>query len=209
MSLVVDFRVSGDPIDITAVAAAHANVTFEIEQLNSSGELVDWYLWADGEDLDRVTDAFESLAHVEEVLVLNDAGALRLYRVSLRPNVSAPPDDLLERGVLTEGYVRPHCLELTARVTGRDVITGVWSYLRENGIDVAVDGLRRAGDDDLGRLTDAQFEALATAYEMGYFDEPKGATHGEVADELGIARSSLSERLRRAERRLVQQQFGD
>jgi predicted DNA binding protein len=47
-----------------------------------------------------------------------------------------------------------------------------------------------------------------TAYDMGYFDESANVTHRDIADELGIARSSLSSRLRRAERQLVRKQLG-
>jgi len=52
-------------------------------------------------------------------------------------------------------------------------------------------------------MTDAQREALVTAHEMGYFDVPRNATLADVADELGVAPPSLSERLRRAQSHLV------
>ncbi|MFP4590062.1 MAG: helix-turn-helix domain-containing protein [Halobacteriales archaeon] len=48
---------------------------------------------------------------------------------------------------------------------------------------------------DLGRLTDRQFEVLERAYELGYFDFPKGANASDVAEDLGIARSTFSEHL--------------
>jgi hypothetical protein len=143
------------------------------------------------------------------VTVVNDVGSVRLYRVSIHPNIEIPPDDMLADGTLTQGYIEPDCLRLTGRVSGRDVLTGVWNHLRERDIDVTVDSLRRAVDEDHDRrLTDSQFEALVTAYEMGYFDESKRVTHSEIADELGISRSSLSERLRRAEHELVQERLG-
>lgn len=46
--------------------------------------------------------------------------------------------------------------------------------------------------------------ALRTAYEHGYYDTPSEATLEEIAEELGIPRSTLSDRLRRAEAQLVQ-----
>lgn len=47
-------------------------------------------------------------------------------------------------------------------------------------------------------LTDRQDEALRIAYEWGHFDIPRRASLEDVAEELGITPSSVSERLRRA-----------
>jgi hypothetical protein len=60
---------------------------------------------------------------------------------------------------------------------------------------------RRDGEGD--SLTDRQREAIRTAHEMGYFEIPRRAALEDVAAELGISASSLSERLRRAQSHLV------
>ncbi|GAB3027786.1 helix-turn-helix domain-containing protein [Natronobiforma cellulositropha] len=52
-------------------------------------------------------------------------------------------------------------------------------------------------------LTDRQREVLETAHEMGYFEYPKGANAGEVAAALGISRSTFSEHLAAAQRKLL------
>lgn len=54
-----------------------------------------------------------------------------------------------------------------------------------------------------GKLTDRQHEVLATAYEMGYFERPKRANASEIAAELGIAQSTLTEHLVTAQRKLL------
>lgn len=53
------------------------------------------------------------------------------------------------------------------------------------------------------KLTERQLEALQTAYDMGYFDQPRGANAGEVAAELDIAASTLTEHLATAQRKLL------
>jgi hypothetical protein len=53
-------------------------------------------------------------------------------------------------------------------------------------------------------LTDPQYEALRTAYEMGYYEIPQAASLEEVADRLDITASSLSERLRRAQTHVIE-----
>jgi len=59
-----------------------------------------------------------------------------------------------------------------------------------------------------GELTDRQHEALATAFELGYFEVPREASLAEVADALGCTESTASTHLRKAERALVDATLG-
>ncbi|ELY68058.1 helix-turn-helix domain-containing protein [Natrinema versiforme] len=52
-------------------------------------------------------------------------------------------------------------------------------------------------------LTTRQQEILETAHEMGYFDYPKGANATDVAEELGVARSTFTEHLAAAQTKLM------
>jgi len=54
-------------------------------------------------------------------------------------------------------------------------------------------------------LTPAQEEALRVSFEMGYFTVPREVTAAEVAEELGVSKSAVLERLRRGLAALLQQ----
>lgn len=56
---------------------------------------------------------------------------------------------------------------------------------------------------NLSRLTDRQRDVLRTAVEMGYFEYPRGATMTEIADELGINDSTLSQHLVAAQSKIL------
>lgn len=56
---------------------------------------------------------------------------------------------------------------------------------------------------DRSRLTERQREVLGTAADMGYFEYPKEANIGDVADALGIAPSTVSEHLAAAQRKVL------
>lgn len=63
------------------------------------------------------------------------------------------------------------------------------------------------GSGQLGRVLRNELSAerltvLRTAHRMGYFDVPRRVSADDIASELGIAQSTLSERLRLAEKRL-------
>lgn len=53
------------------------------------------------------------------------------------------------------------------------------------------------------RLSTRQREVLRTAYEAGYFEEPRETTGKELADELDITSATFSQHLRAAERVLL------
>jgi hypothetical protein len=84
------------------------------------------------------------------------------------------------------------------------------AWLRDRGVGVAVDALTE-GDDGAGAgagagatLTARQREVAAVALRAGYYDVPRTATLADVAAELGVAASTASRTLRRAERRVLE-----
>lgn len=73
--------------------------------------------------------------------------------------------------------------------------------------DVAVDVLRlrnvQAPEQSVfDRLTERQREVLDAAVAAGYYDDPRSATHEELAERLDVAPTTVSEHLRRIERRV-------
>jgi len=80
------------------------------------------------------------------------------------------------------------------------------SFWQEHA-DFGLERLTRDGEPESpgDGLTDRQYEALRTAYELGYFDIPRRASLDDVAEELDITASSVSERLRRAQTQLIQE----
>lgn len=60
-----------------------------------------------------------------------------------------------------------------------------------------------AVDSPAATLSDRQREAVLAALDLGYYDQPRRATHEDVAAELGCAPSTVSEHLQKAEAKLV------
>jgi predicted DNA binding protein len=59
--------------------------------------------------------------------------------------------------------------------------------------------------DQTSSVTADQREALVTAYEHGYFEDPRETTQAELADVLGIPSTAVSSLLRRGMECLVEQ----
>ncbi|MHA1944944.1 MAG: helix-turn-helix domain-containing protein [Candidatus Hodarchaeales archaeon] len=58
-------------------------------------------------------------------------------------------------------------------------------------------------------LTKKQIRAIKLAYESGYYNIPRRKTTSELSDEIGISSVSFRERIRRAEKRLIEEYFKD
>lgn len=55
----------------------------------------------------------------------------------------------------------------------------------------------------LNSFSERQRKIVHTAIEMGYYERPRGATLQEIADEIGIAKTTVSQHLRKAEERTM------
>ncbi|QIO23222.1 helix-turn-helix domain-containing protein [Haloarcula sp. JP-L23] len=58
-------------------------------------------------------------------------------------------------------------------------------------------------DDPRNALSDRQLEVLRTAHRLDYYEQPRGATHKDVAAELDCSPVTVSDHLQRAEAKLV------
>jgi PAS domain S-box-containing protein len=166
--------------------------------------------------------ASEEAADGQSATTLPDAAALRdgeVYRVELSPD--SPVRAMVERGAalndvdlradsgrLSVSVALPHTVDVRSYV---DDVTGAGA-----GADLVAKreyaGERRSPPETAARLddrlTDRQREALRTAFHAGYFDWPRRSNAETVADAIGIAQSTLSQHLRAAERKLLEELFG-
>lgn len=113
---------------------------------------------------------------------------------------------------VVDTHTRDGDLFLTFHVPDTEALKRVMNRLGERYSNVEVKRLIRSKDGEAERdlvlvdrseLTEKQEEALRTANEMGYFEHPKDANAGEVAEELGITTSTFTEHLAAAQRKLM------
>ncbi len=129
--------------------------------------------------------------------------------------------------LLTENQAIPH--RIVGKNSHLDVVASVrdWNHLKEVASSIEDEhgpleligttqtesigfplGGNKIKQSMSGKLSDEQLEVLETAYQMGYFKVPQEVTAEEIASELDISRSTLSERLRRVEHNFCALLFG-
>lgn len=90
----------------------------------------------------------------------------------------------------------------------REAVTAEYDAAAVSTIWTGRTGSARDGD-PLAALTDRQREILRHAYDVGYFERPRGASATDLADHFGIARATLTQHLRAAERKVLDDAFAD
>jgi predicted DNA binding protein len=161
-------------------------------------ESSDFSRFEDGLRTDRTVGGFE------RVIETRDGKAIYSFEYTdeaklLSPVISAA------NGVILDMENDGSAWLLTVWMPERTDLVHLWDYAQRNDIDIEllrVNEYASLGETDAG-LTDSQREALLVACEMGYFEEPRDATLGDVAAELDISQPAASGLLRRGIKRLV------
>lgn len=109
-----------------------------------------------------------------------------------------------ESGLPLEPPVEIRDGEATVEVTAsRDRLSMFGKQLEQFGMRFDVDFIRGEMEDRERLLTDRQRELIVTAVNQGYYDTPRKCSLTELAAELDMAKSTLSETLHRAEGTII------
>lgn len=91
---------------------------------------------------------------------------------------------------------------LFSTTTTPDRLSRLGEELRARGVAFEVTSISQAFD-ERDQLTERQRRFVVAAVEAGYYDDPRTSTLTDLADDLGVASSTASEILHRAEGRIV------
>lgn len=172
---------------------------------------------------DRVTEEFTVEGASEDDLALGpvdarkafDSGAESIYRFDRMTGQDCPCECVETHGYpVVDVRAEQGTLHLLFHAPDQNALREVISTISDHHPQVEVrrlvqsrDGEEEGADSlvffDRSVFTDRQQEVLETAHDLGYFEYPKGANAGEVADELGITTATFTEHLAAAQRKLL------
>lgn len=117
----------------------------------------------------------------------------------------APVQMTVEHGRLTIGAYATDRERLSDATERLEDLAEQWRLQRlatPSTNSTSATGWRSGHLDDLS-LTEKQREAVQTAVDRGYYRRPRDSSLGDLAEELGVTRSALSQRLNAVEMKLV------
>lgn len=214
MGLVAEYEIGCERLPFVDVAAAVPAATLVISIVPTAEGHTPFVVRVTSGPAAAVADAFESDPFTAEYTLLGEAGETPRYKVlpahSMEEWFEGHIDDVGVLRSLAETDAAIDRIRVTQTgwiQTGwfADMATlGEFREFWERAATFSLRRLTRESETPAEGLTDPQRRALLRAYEMGFFDIPRRASLEDIADELDISASSLSERLRRAQEHLVE-----
>ncbi|UPW00974.1 helix-turn-helix domain-containing protein [Halorussus gelatinilyticus] len=206
MSVIAELSIPVEDFPLGRALAVTPNMQIELERIvpTDTGALP--FFWVRGDDVDAFVAELREETDVDAISILDrfEDGAL------IRATWTATPG-------FVEGILRSEAtlLEVTRyddvwrfrlRSPDREAVAALQRYCAENDIDLRLDRISSLGEVESGQqygLTDDQRRTIVTAFEAGYFDDPRGTTLEELGTEFDISPRAVSKRLRRGLRNLV------
>lgn len=202
MSLFAEITVAVEDFALASTLQAVPDVTIDVERVVATDEDIAPYFWVATHDFAAFEEAAESDETVSGLVRLDEFDDARLYRADWNGAVEPVQYTYTElnAGIL-EASGRRAGWELRVQFDDRSQLQSFCDHCDEEDVSFQLSRLheiQRAEPAEQYGLTPKQEEALLTAWEKGFFDTPRRATLGAVAEELGISKQSVSDRIRRA-----------
>jgi predicted DNA binding protein len=218
MSTIVEASI---PVDQFALADTFETVPeaeFEILRMIACDDSDACFVWATADDPGRITVALEDDEATADVRTVAELEEACLYRLEWTSPICIVFSLLAGAdGTVLRAHGNSTGWELSFLFPEHCAASETHEVCKDYGIEMTVRRVSHPSEtspDGRGtlaekHLTDKQREALLLAYEAGYYDVPRRTSLKELAAQQGISHQSLSERLRRGHRALIESQRGN
>ncbi|SDN07485.1 Predicted DNA binding protein, contains HTH domain [Halogranum gelatinilyticum] len=207
MATVAEFTLPSNEFPLGTVFTELPDVVVQLERVIPVKNGVVPYFWVRGTESDSIVDQFSEHPGVRDIRAIDHVEAEYLLRCEWTSGYDSVLDALIVPEIVllsAIGTAEEWTFEL--RAESREAIAAFRDYCHDHGVLVTLTEIHalRPLDAKLD-LTDGQREALRLAYDRGYFNSPRDTTLAEMAVELDVSQQALGARLRRGNRRLIEQ----
>jgi len=160
-----------------------------------------------GDDFEEFETVLAEDPTVADISTMISTPAFRVYRTHLVSREYLVLATAVEMGLrLIEAVSDESGWYVVLELLNMNAIQQFRDYCSNKGVSAKIRKLYRidGGVSQAYGLTSSQHEALTTAYEAGYFNQPRDTSLQGVADRLGISSSAAGGRLRRGLGTLVE-----
>jgi predicted DNA binding protein len=207
MTTVAEFSIPADDFPLGHVFETLPDVTIEIERVVPTNEVILPYFWVRNVSVDCVQTTLQAQGTLNSFTIVDDLAEQTLVRAKWNPEVEGVFTGIVETDLtLLSATGTQQEWRFEFRAESPDQIGAFQQYCADHGINIGLVRLHGAGREDAAgqySLTSEQREALLLAFNREYFDFPRETSLDELAAELGIARQSFADRLRRGYKNLI------
>lgn len=207
MSTVIEFTVPASSCALGRSLGNDPAAYLELDRVVPTDDTVMPFFWVWNLDPEAFAAAAEAEASIEELSIVDrvEEGALFAARWNREAAgtlfaIVRSEGTLLEAGATCEEW------HFEVRFADRAATAEFRTFCRERGVPLVIRRLSASSPPGTERygLSVEQREALAIAYRRGYFEEPRRATLGDIAEELDISARAVAGRLRRGQATLLE-----
>lgn len=200
-----------EEIALSETAGQLPDVYFYVEQTAMADTDDTLNLWIATEDPSAIDGALEDDPSVTDYDRLKGNDGEYLYRVTLSKEVRLVRELVHGYdGTITEVYGDADGWTLEVRFPDRERFSELDDEFGQYGIHPTYEAIESIDDSDdevMSVLTDSQRRSIELAVDRGYYQVPREVSLQELAREMDITHQALSERLRRAEKRLAEEKL--
>lgn len=200
MTVITDIEIPADQFALGRLFATHGDIAIEVERIIPLGKSVIPLFWVEGVAPETIEATIRSDPLTVAVRQLTTVEDRTLFEVQWGEDVNGLLGPLREShaDILRASGDASHWT-FRLQFHDRELLSTFRDKCQDSGIQMMLHALYNPTPavDPASALTDEQFDTLATAYEHGYFEVPRGITMGELADLIGISTNAASQRMRR------------
>ena len=205
---VVTAEIPADGFALAETFRAVPDASFECEGVVETGEqTVMPLLWAYSNDKASLERAFADDPSVETASLVEAFEGKFLYRMEWATETHFVLDVLTNsQATMLKASGGGSTWTLQVLYPTRESLSTTHQFCQDRELKLTVRSIRELDGEQVGQLglTAKQRETLLTAHERGYFEVPRKTDLDTLAEELGISHQALSERIRRANKTLIQ-----
>ncbi len=214
MTTIAEITITAADFALAETCQSNSDLELRVESVVGEGQQTMPLVWFSSTERDELETALTNdptVTSFRQLLTSSD-GAEWLYRLEYDSAVADRCHCVFEHdGSILDAQVSDGQWTLRLLFPRRESLSSAMEAIERHDVVVDVRRMVEAGRNaDLeatAALTEPQREAIAEAYQQGYYDVPREISLEELARELNISHQALSERLRRANRVLAGEQL--
>lgn len=210
MSVIATVAVEAGDFALGETLAADPEMEVRLESMVPTGDALIPYFWVSDDSVDDIQRALRAEDDVESLTVVDRVDGEALVRVEWNRAINGLIRTMVETGAtLLEANGTTEQWTLQLRFADHDGLSAFYRECAEQGISLDLVSVHNPGlPDDVGLgfdLTDTQRETLGLALERGYFEVPRRINLTDLAAEVGVSDTAVSQRIRRGLSKLLVQ----
>lgn len=209
MSVIVEFSTADEEFQLGTILTNPPEMHVELERIVPTSSSLIPFLWVRGDSFSEFEQTVRKSDSVAKFTMLDQVDDWRLYRIEW----AGAPDQLLEGIKTTQGTILEargkDNWEFRLRFPNHDALSEFYNFCMEHDVAVHIDRsytlTEKTKSGHHFGLSQEQREALLLALNEKYFETPSQTSLTALAEELGISEQAVSNRIRRGNKKVLEE----